>query len=122
MSRALIIVAAVVLALHGLIHLMGTAAYLKLANVSGIPYKTTLLSGRWDVGDTGIRVFGVLWAVAAVGFVVGAVAVFGRSPWWRSVLVLVTGLSLTLTALDWNVAFAGFFVNVAILVVLFFAR
>jgi len=27
-----------------------------------------------------------------------------------------------LTALDWNVAFAGFFVNVVILVVLFFTR
>jgi hypothetical protein len=119
MSRGLVIVAAIVLALHCLIHLMGVAAYFKLADVSGIPYKTTLLNGRLDVGDTGIRVFGVLWAVAAVGFVVGAAALFARFPWWRSVLAPVTGLSLALTALDWNVAFAGFFVNVAILVVVF---
>jgi hypothetical protein len=122
MSRLLFICAAAVLILHGLIHLMGTAAYLKLANISGLPYKTTLLNDRLDVGDTGIRAFGLLWAVAAVGFVVGAVALFGRLPWWRSVLVPVTGLSLALTALDWNVAFAGFFVNVAILVVMFLVR
>jgi hypothetical protein len=120
MQRVLVIVAAVVFVLHGLIHLMGTAAYFKLANVTGIPYKTTLLNGRWDVGDTGIRVFGVLWAVAAVGFLVGAVALFARVPWWRSVLLPATGLSLVLTALDWNVAFAGFFVDAAILVMLVF--
>jgi hypothetical protein len=122
MPRVLVIVGAVVLVLHGLIHLMGTAAYLKLTNVAGIPYKTTLLNGRLDVGDTGIRVFGVLWAVAALGFVVAAVALFARSPWWRAVLLPVTGLSLALTALDWNVAFAGFFVNVTVLAVLLFAR
>ncbi|HTM27021.1 MAG TPA: hypothetical protein VL225_17610 [Vicinamibacterales bacterium] len=122
MQRVLVIAAAVVLVLHGLIHLMGTAAYLKLANVTGIPYKTTLLNRRWDVGDTGIRVFGVLWTVAAFGFIVAAVALLAGSTWWRSVLLAITGLSLVLTALDWNVAFAGVFVNVAILAVLFFAR
>jgi hypothetical protein len=101
---------------------MGTAAYLKLASVTGIQYKTTLLNGRWDVGDIGIRVFGVLWAVAAAGFVAAAVALFTRSPWWRSMLLPVTGLSMVLTALDWNVAFAGFVVDVAILAARFFAR
>jgi hypothetical protein len=122
MQRLFVIVAVVLLVLHGLIHLMGMAAYLELATVTGIPYKTTLLSGRWDVGDSGIHVFGVLWAIVAVGFVVGAVALFAGSPWWRSVLLTVTGLSLVLTGLDWNVAFAGFFVNVAILAVLLLAR
>jgi hypothetical protein len=38
------------------------------------------------------------------------------------VLLALTGLSMVLTALDGNVAFAGFVVNVAILAVLFFAR
>lgn len=121
MQRVLVIVAAGVLVLHGLIHLLGVAAYLKLANVTGISYKTTLLNGRWDVGDSGIRLFGVLWAIAAIGFVVGAVALFVPWPWWRSVLLPVTGLSLLLTALDWNVAFAGFAVDVAILGLLLFA-
>jgi hypothetical protein len=92
MQRVLVNVAAVILILHGLIHLMGTAAYLKLANVAGIPYKTALLNGRWDVGDNGMRAFGVLWAVAAVGFVVGAAGMLAHSWWWRSVLVPVTML------------------------------
>ena len=51
--KALEIIVAVVLALHGLIHFMGTAAYLKLADIQGLPYKTTVLAGRWDLGEAG---------------------------------------------------------------------
>jgi hypothetical protein len=122
MQRVLVIVAAVVLVLHGVIHFMGTTAYFKLANVTGILYETTLLNGRWDVGDSGIRVFGVLWTVAALGFVAAAVALFAGSTWWRSMLLAVTGLSMVLTALDRNVAFAGFLVNLVILAVVLFVR
>jgi hypothetical protein len=70
MFKTMIIIASIVLVLHGLIHLMGTAVYMKLGTVEGLKYKTTLLGGRWDLGAGGIWVFGALWAVAAVGFVV----------------------------------------------------
>jgi hypothetical protein len=66
--------------------------------------------------------FGVLWAVAAVGFVVGAVELWARWTWWRSVLLPVTALSLVLTMLDWQVAFAGIAVDVVILALLFIVR
>ncbi len=46
MSKFIMIVAVLVLALHGLIHLMGTASYMKLADIQGLPYKTTVLGGR----------------------------------------------------------------------------
>ena len=68
MLKALTWAGALVLALHGLVHLMGTTVYLKLGELEGMPYRTTLLDGRWDLGDGGIRVVGVLWAVAAVAF------------------------------------------------------
>jgi hypothetical protein len=73
--------AAAVLALHPLIHLMGTAAYTKLADVPGLPYKTMLRGGRWDVGEQGIQLFGALWTVAAIGFVVSSVALLARWTW-----------------------------------------
>ena len=49
---------------HGLVHVMGTVAYLKIGDVAGLPYKTTLLSGSWDIGLIGIGIFGGLWALA----------------------------------------------------------
>jgi hypothetical protein len=108
--------AAAVLALHGLVHLMGTAAYLKLAEVQGLPYKTTLLSGRLELGANGIAVFGVVWALIAAGFVVTAIAFIADWAWWPAALIGVTLLSLGVTLLDSSVAFAGVAVNLVILI------
>lgn len=115
--RILTIIASFVLIMHGLIHLMGTAAYLKLAEIKELPYKTTVLGGRWDLGASGIAVYGALWAVAAVGFTVTAVALIAGWSWWQPVLLGVTLFSLMLTALDWGVAYAGVIINIVILAV-----
>ncbi len=118
MSRMLLIIGSVVLVLHGLVHLMGMTVYLKLGTLEAFSYKTTLLNRRWDLGETGIAVFGALWAVAALGFVIAAVALLAGWSWWQPVLVGVTLTSLALTALDWNIAFAGANINILILAVL----
>jgi hypothetical protein len=44
--RILTIIASIVLIMYGLIHLMGTTGYVKLAEIKGLPYKTTVLNGR----------------------------------------------------------------------------
>ena len=49
--------AAFIIFAHGIIHLIGVAVYWQLAVVNEIPYKTTLLGGRWDIGDMGMRIF-----------------------------------------------------------------
>jgi hypothetical protein len=115
--RILTIIASIVLIMHGLIHLMGTTAYLKLAEIKELPYKTTLLDERWDLGANGIAVYGALWAVASVGFIVAAVALLAGWNWWQPVLLGVTVFSLLLTTLDWGVAYAGVIINIVILVV-----
>lgn len=104
--------------LHGLIHLLGTAAFMKLAVIEQLPYKTTVLDGRWDLGAGGTAVYGTLWAVAAVGFIVAAVALLAGWRWWQSVLVGTTLLSLALTALDWGDAYTGVMLNLVILALL----
>ncbi len=116
MNKALIVAAVIVLILHGLIHLMGTTVYMKLGNVSALPYKTALLGGRINVGEGGMAVFGALWALAALGFVASAIGLFAGWDWWRPILIGVTLLSLLLTLLDMDVAVAGVLVNLAILI------
>lgn len=49
MARWVSYFAAFVLIAHGLIHLLGTMVYLQLGEVSGFPYKTSLLGNSWDV-------------------------------------------------------------------------
>lgn len=121
MIRALTWAAALVLALHGLVHLMGTAVYMKLGTLEGLPYKTTLLDGRWDLGEGGIRVVGAVWAVAAAAFVAAAVGWVGGWDAWRPVLLGATLLSLLLTTLDATRAPVGIAVNLAILLLLWLA-
>jgi hypothetical protein len=115
--RILTLIASFILIMHGLMHLMGSTAYLKMVEIKGLPYKTNVLDGRWDLGANGIAVYGALWAVAAIGFIVAAVAVIAGWGWWQSALFGVTLFSLVLTALDWRVAYAGVIINIVILAV-----
>jgi hypothetical protein len=122
MTRWVSYFAAFVLIAHGLIHLLGTTVYLRLGEVSGFAYKTTLLGNSWDVGPVGIGIFGAMWAVAAVGFVVAAIAMLTGSSWSQPVLIGVTVFSLLLTGLDWSLAFAGVALNLVILALVFWQR
>lgn len=118
MAKIALVLAVLVLVVHGSIHLMGTAVYMRLAEVKGLTYKTTLLGGHWDLGEGGIRVFGALWVLPTIGFVAAALALGTGWGWWRPVLLWTTLLSLALTGLDWSNAFIGAITDTAILVFL----
>ena len=96
---------------------MGTVTYMKLGTVQGLTYKTSLLG--WDIGENGMRLYGALWAVAAVGFIVAVVALLAGWGWWRPALVGVTLFSLALTSLEFKEAAAGSILNIIILAMLF---
>jgi hypothetical protein len=116
----LAIAAAVVLAGHGLIHVMGAAVYLKLATIEGLAYRTTVLNGHVDLGERGMAIFGALWLLPTAGFVVAAIALAQDSIWWKPLLLTTTLGSVVLTGLAWNTAFAGVIVNTLILAFLGF--
>ena len=115
MKRLTRCIASLILVLHGLVHLMGTAVYLKLAEIEGLPYKTTLLNCSWDVGQSGMIFFGVLWALAGGGFLIGGVAWLAGKKLNRALLLITTCFSLLLTLLDYQSAFAGAVLNGMIL-------
>lgn len=106
--------------LHGLIHLLGFAAYFPLAKIPELPYKTALLDGRWEVGAGGVRLFSLFWLFASLGFATSAIAIILKQPFWAQVMLLSALLSLVLCLLDWKAAFRGFWIDLAILLVLFF--
>jgi hypothetical protein len=116
MNKVLSVVVVGVLALHGLIHLMGAAAYLRLTEVQGLPYKTTVFDGRWNLGEPGTAFFGGLWGVAALGFGLAVIGMVLKRSWWQLLLLASTLLSLVLGAMDWEVAKMGVAVNLVILV------
>jgi hypothetical protein len=104
---------AVFLALHGFAHVVGFAGSFGLAE--SIPYKTTILGGTIDLGDTGIRAFGLLWLVAAGAFLVASAAAMTGQAWWVKATLLATVASLALSIMAIPEARIGVMLNVAIL-------
>jgi hypothetical protein len=106
---------------HGVAHLVGFAVPWRLISTPDVPYRTTLLGGAIDVGDAGARAVGILWLVAAAGFVLlGSAGIAGWSV--RSPLYVALVLSLTLCVLGWPDARIGVWVNVMLLGVLLLMR
>ncbi len=113
------ILLSLVLAAHGLIHLLGFVVNWQLAALAEMPYKTILLAGLLDVGEAGIRAVGVLWLLAAVGFAIAGVALLARRRWWRALALWVTPFSLALCILGWPDSQFGLWVNLGLLIYLF---
>jgi hypothetical protein len=107
----------VVIAVHGLIHLIGVAVYLRLAAIEGLSYPTSLLDGALPAPPLLVRVLGVLWLAAALAFLGAAAALFFGAPSWRAIVLAASVVSFGLCALGWPDAEAGVFVNVGLVAV-----
>jgi hypothetical protein len=103
---------------HGVAHLVGFVSSWKLATLAELPYKTTVFSGRVDVGDAGIRVMGVLWLLAALAFLVAAIAVATEAGWAVGLTVVGVIASLMLCLAGWPDARIGVAVNVGLVLLL----
>ena len=121
MMRILFYVAVVMVILHGLIHLLGFVAYWPLGVIAELPYKTTLLDGRFNLSQSGMRLYSVLWLLAAVALVGSAVSLLAGRTWWLPVMFAAVVVSLVVTTLDWSNAFRGVLISLALLVPLLLA-
>lgn len=75
---------------HGVAHLVEFLVAWRMVGVEH-PDRTKVLWGRVDLGEVGIRTYGVVWLLLAVGFAGLTIGVLLRSPWWlQGLLGLVT--------------------------------
>ena len=107
---------------HGIAHLVGFVTYWKIASFEEMPYKTTLLADRMDIGDVGIRIVGVLWLLTGLAFAVLGVGVIALQPWWYPLVLYLVLFSLVMCILGWPDARFGVLINVILLVLLVLAN
>ncbi len=112
------ILLAIFLLVHGISHLVGFVVPWKLTEIPEAPYKTTILKGTVDLGDSGIRIFGLIWLLLAFGFGTSAVLLFLESAVWLPFTALITVVSLILSVLAWPESKVGIPTNILILAVL----
>lgn len=114
------IVMAALFALHGVAHWVGFVVAWRLTDFEEMPYDTTLLAGRIDVGDVGMRVVGALWLLTGIAFLVVAAGAVGRRAGWPSLALAVAVVSTALSVLGWPDSRIGVYLNLAILALLAF--
>jgi hypothetical protein len=115
-------VLAVFLLIHGFAHIVGFLVPWRLARLEEMPYKTTLLGGRWDVGDAGIRAVGILWLlVGGAFFVLGGTAAL-TGVLYGPALLAIAAISTVLCILGWPDSKLGLPVNVVIVALFLLAR
>ena len=115
-------VAAMIVMGHGLIHLMGFLVQFQIAEIEGLSYSNTVLSGRLTIGASGAQVLGALWLLAALVLLAAAAGMFIDAAWDRRVLLGAALFSLPVTILGWPDSQFGVLVNILILGALFFIR
>lgn len=107
--------AAVVLALHGLVHLIGFVVPWRLAPVEGFAYRTTAFDGAIELGETGALVIGLAWLAIAVGFVIAAVGVWEARAWAIPLVGVLAAASLAVCVMGLPETFAGVVLDIVIL-------
>jgi hypothetical protein len=110
------------MALHGIAHWVGFAVPWRLVQADEMPYSTQILGGRVDVGDAGIRVFGVAWLLLGIAFLLVAAAAWVGRPDWPLSALAVVGASFVMCVLGLPAARIGIRVNAVLLVVVLGGR
>jgi hypothetical protein len=108
----------VLLLIHAFAHLVGFVVPWGLVQLEDMPYRTTLLAGRLDVGHGGIRAMGILWLLSAIAFVGSAATLLVETEWWSQLLFWAVVFSFVLCLLGWPDSRFGLVINLLVLVLL----
>jgi hypothetical protein len=109
------IAAAIVVAAHGLIHLIGFVVPWGIVTVEGFAYRTTTLDGAILLGDAGARAIGILWLGCAAGFVIAGLGIWRRAAWALPLTAALAVGSVAVCILGLPETAAGIVVNAVIL-------
>jgi hypothetical protein len=107
--------AAVLLAVHGLIHLVGFVSPWRIATLEGFAYRTTAFNAGLDIGDVGVRLIGLVWLGLTFGFLAAGHAVWRGKQWAVGLTGALVMVSLIVCVAGLPETAAGVAIDVVIL-------
>jgi len=111
-------IAAIVLALHGAIHLIGFVTPWRIATLEGFAYhRATVFNGALEVRDARARVIGLAWLGLTVGFLTAGYGVWRRKRSATGLTGVLAIVSMVVCLLGLPETFAGIAIDVVILAV-----
>jgi hypothetical protein len=108
--------AAIVLALHGVIHLIGFVVPWRIATLQDFAYRTTAFNGALDLSDAGARVVGVVWLALTLGFLAAGYALKRGRPWAVALTAVLAVVSLLVCLVGLPETAAGVVIDLLVLV------
>ncbi|MGY1722211.1 hypothetical protein [Blastococcus sp. SYSU DS0533] len=112
LMRVLRLVAAVVLMVHGVVHLMGVALLWRWGQPGELRYADV----RPEAGSTAAMAVGGAWLIALLLFLVTAALLAAGRPTWRPVGLLAALVSVAVLLPSASIAWAGLVVDAAVFV------
>ena len=110
--------AAVGLALHGLIHVIGFVVPWRIATLEGFAYRTTAFDGGLDLGAGGVQVIGLVWLALTLAFLVAGYGVWRGASWAVGLTGALAIASLVVCILGLPETVAGVAINLVVLAAL----
>lgn len=107
---------AMLLFVHGLLHVLGFLKQWQLATVSQLSGKALI-----SLSDETSKLLGLVWLLSCLGFLLAMVSCLLQRDWWLIVAAISVVLSQSLIIIYWSDAHAGTLVNVCIALVLVLA-
>ena len=108
-------ISAILLALHGVIHLIGFVTPWRIATLEGFAYRTSVFNGALEVGDLGARVIGLVWLGLTFGFLAAGYGIWRRSRWAVELTGVLAVASLVVCTLGLPESGAGVVIDAVIL-------
>ena len=105
--------------LHGIAHLVGFVVPWRIAKMDDMPYKTTLFSGKidiGDIGDIGIRFIGIIWLLLALAYFYSSWITYQQVDYWLPYTFIITIVSLIFCVLALPDSHIGIYINIALIV------
>ncbi len=106
---------------HGFAHIVGFLVSWQLIKDKDSPYKTTVLGGKLDLGDTGIRIMGLFWLLTGAAFFLMTYGVIAQTAWWNSATFYIAYFSLFMSIVAMPDTKYGIMANILLLLFLWIA-
>jgi hypothetical protein len=108
--------AAALLGLHGLIHVLGFLSAWQLGDLTTTLSSTPIYPAGIATGSPLVLILGVLWLVTMLAFLTAAIGVVLGASWWKGIAVSAATVSLVLCLAWWNDAWVGALVDIAVVI------
>ncbi len=111
---------AVFLFIHGLAHIVGFLVYWKIMKDKEVVYKTTIYPDNINIGDSGVRLLGVIYLAVALSFGIIGYDLIAQPFLWGKYIWAVIVVSLVLCITGWPDTKFGMVANLILIVFLIF--